>query len=309
VYAITFQGVERLVYERVPDPGLRAPTDAIVRVRAAGLCGSDLHPYFGRETGLDAGTVMGHELVGEVVEVGPAVREVAAGDRVVAPFSTSCGACFYCREGLTARCAHGQLFGWVQGGVGLHGAQAEWVRVPFADATLVPVPEGLDEVVALLAGDVLATAMFGVEQAGVRPGDLVVVVGCGPVGLLAVRAALAAGAREVVAVDPVAGRLELAERWGAVGAPPGDARESEATAVGAKRGRAGGPQTGRSIPPLHPVPGPSRRVHPCRRDRPKRVEAAVSRSGSPNDFSSPVAPAGGNRRSPDHHRSRGVRLR
>jgi len=219
--AITFHDVERLAHERVPDPVLAHPGDALVRVRVAGICGSDLHPYFGRERGLDRGTVMGHELLGEVVEVGADVRSFHPGDRVVAPFSTSCGACFYCRAGLTARCTRGQLFGWVQEGRGLHGAQAELVRVPLADGTLVAVPEGVDEAVALLAGDILSTAAFGADLAGVGEGDLVVVVGCGPVGLLAVRAAFERGAREVVAVDGVPSRLAVAERFGATPADLG----------------------------------------------------------------------------------------
>jgi len=220
--AITFQAIEHLAYETVPDPRIEEPTDVLVRVTAAGLCGSDLHPYFGRETGLDVGTVMGHEMVGEVVEVGPEVRGLARGDRVVTPFTTSCGDCFYCRDGLTARCEKGQLFGWVQDGAGLHGCQAELVRVPLADGTLVPVPGNLDEGVALLAGDILSTALFGADIAGVGRGDLVAVVGCGPVGLLAIRAALARGARAVVAVDPVASRRELAESFGAQAASPDD---------------------------------------------------------------------------------------
>lgn len=220
--AITFQAVEQLAYETVPDPQLQSPTDVIVRVAAAGLCGSDLHPYFGRETGLDAGTVMGHEMVGEIAEVGSDVLALKAGDRVVAPFTTSCGDCFYCRDGLTARCEKGQLFGWVQDGVGLHGCQAELVRVPLADGTLVEVPEGLDDGLALLAGDILSTALFGADIAGVGEGDLVAVVGCGPVGLLAIRAALARGARAVVAVDPVPSRRELAASFGAHAASPAD---------------------------------------------------------------------------------------
>lgn len=229
--AITFHDIEKLAYERVPDPGILDAGDAIVRVRAAGICGSDLHPYFGRERGLDPGTVMGHEFLGEVVEVGSGVRAFAVGDRVVAPFSTSCGDCFYCRTGLTARCLRGQLFGWVQAGKGLQGAQAELVRVPLADGTLVKVPEGVDDAVALLAGDILSTASFGADLAGVRSGDLVVVVGCGPVGLLTIRAALARGAREVVAVDSVPSRLRMADRFGAISAdfllgdPAGEVRE------------------------------------------------------------------------------------
>lgn len=214
--AITFQGIEALALETVPDPELVEPTDAIVRVAVAGICGSDLHPYFGRERGLDVGTVMGHELLGEIVQVGSAVADFAPGAQVVAPFTTNCGHCYFCRFGLTARCERGQLFGWVEDGVGLQGAQAEYVRVPFADATLVAVPDGLDEGVALLAGDILSTALFGVDLADVGEGDVLAVVGCGPVGLLAIRTAFAAKARAVVAVDNVPSRLEAAEHFGAV---------------------------------------------------------------------------------------------
>lgn len=215
--AITFQGVEDLAFDDVAEPVVQADSDAVVRVTVAGICGSDLHPYFGRETGLDHGTVMGHEFVGDVVATGSSVSGFSVGDRVVAPFTTCCGACFYCRSGLTARCTEGQLFGWVEGGTGLHGAQAEFVRVPLADSTLVSVPDDLDEAVALLAGDILSTATFGADLASVADGDVVVVVGCGPVGLLSVRTALDRGARAVVAVDQVASRLETAERFGATG--------------------------------------------------------------------------------------------
>jgi len=214
--AITFAGVQSLEYGTVPDPVLRDDHDVIVKVEAAGVCGSDLHPYLGRERGLDHGTIMGHELVGRVVEAGAGVERLAIGDRVVAPFTTSCAECWACRLGLTARCVRGQLFGWVQNGHGLHGAQAEYVRVPLADTTLVPVPATLpDAAVAVLAGDVLATAMFAAEMARIGAGDVVAVVGCGPVGLLAVRAALARGAGHVFALDSVASRLELAAELGA----------------------------------------------------------------------------------------------
>lgn len=213
--AITFQGVERLAYEDVPDAGLVDPTDVVVRVSTAGLCGSDLHPYFGREAGLDIGTVMGHELLGEIVEIGSEVTRWSLGDRVVAPFTTSCGACFYCGVGLTARCERGGLFGWVSGGEGLEGAQAELVRVPLADGTLVGVPDGLDDAVALLSGDILSTACFGADLAQVADGDVVAVVGCGPVGLLAVLAAFEAGAERVLAVDGVESRLAVAADFGA----------------------------------------------------------------------------------------------
>lgn len=213
--ALTYQGPESLTLDTVPDPTLLHPTDAIVRVDAAGVCGSDLHVYHGRETGLDRGTVMGHELAGVVVEVGSAVTSYRPGDQVTSPFTTSCGDCFYCRTGLTARCERGELFGWVEDGAGLHGVQAEYARVPLADSTLVAVPEGVAPELALLAGDVLATGFFGAEQAGASPGATVAVVGCGPVGLCAVLAARELGAERVLAVDPVAERRALAERFGA----------------------------------------------------------------------------------------------
>jgi threonine dehydrogenase-like Zn-dependent dehydrogenase len=226
--AITFRDVEQLQLQQLPDAGLLEPGDAVVAVHAAGICGSDLHPYLGRERGLDDGTVMGHEFVGRVVAVGREATSLRIGDRVVAPFTTSCGGCPMCQRGLTCRCVRGQLFGWVQDGRGLHGAQAEYVRVPLADTTLVQVPPGLeDDAVALLAGDVLATAMFGAELAGVRPGDAVAVVGCGAVGLLAIRAALARGAGTVVALDSVRSRLALAERFGAT---PVNVAEEDAVA-------------------------------------------------------------------------------
>ena len=221
--ALVFRGVERVALEEVPEPEIQGEGDVVVEVDAAGLCGSDLHPYFGRETGLDPGTVLGHEFTGRVVAVGSGVRSWSVGDRVVAPFTTSCGRCDLCRLGLTARCPEGRLFGWVQDGVGLHGGQARRVRVPLADGTLVAVPPELeDDALALLAGDILSTALFGVELAGVGPGDRVGVVGCGPVGLLSIRAALRREAGAVVAVDPVPDRRALAERFGATVAPVSD---------------------------------------------------------------------------------------
>lgn len=214
--AITFAGVEHLELLEVADPVLTEATDAIVEVEVAGICGSDLHPYLGREKGLDVGTVMGHEFIGRVVAVGSAVTAHKVGARVVSPFSTNCGECWACNAGLTSRCVRGQLFGWVEKGRGLHGGQAELVRVPLADSTLVAVPdEATDLAAVMLAGDVLATAMFGAELAGVSDGDTVVVVGCGPVGLLAIRAALARGAARVFAIDAVASRLALARDFGA----------------------------------------------------------------------------------------------
>ncbi len=214
--ALTFQGVEQVRFQSIPDPLVTDGGDVIVRTRMAAICGSDLHVYHGRETGLDHGTVLGHEFMGEIVEIGSRVERFRVGDQVISPFSTNCGDCFYCRSGLTARCEKGQLFGWRQSGQGLHGAQAEYVRVPLADSTLVSAPEDLPPEEVLLAGDVLSTGLFSAESAGVGDGSLVSVVGCGPVGLMAIAAARSLGSRIVFAVDSVHERLDLAADFGAV---------------------------------------------------------------------------------------------
>ena len=212
--AILFHAPRDVRCGTTSDPRLLDDRDCVVRVEVAGLCGSDLHVWHGRETGLDAGTVMGHEFVGTVVEAG---REASwrPGDRVVAPFSTSCGACFFCREGLTARCEKGRLFGWVQDGEGLHGGQAEFVRVPLADATLMPAPEGVPNEVALLLGDVMATGWHAAKAAAVRHDRAVAVLGLGPVGLCAVLAAIEQRAQRVLAFDAVPERLAFAAELGA----------------------------------------------------------------------------------------------
>ncbi|HEX7023710.1 MAG TPA: alcohol dehydrogenase family protein [Gemmatimonadales bacterium] len=214
--ALTYHAPKDLRVERVPDPVIREPTDVIVRVRLAGICGSDLHVWHGRETGLDAGTVMGHEFLGEIVAAGPEVARFRSGDRVVSPFTTSCGACFYCARQLPARCTRGQLFGWVEHGRGLHGGQAELVRVPLADTTLLRVPAGLAPEAALLLGDVLATGHHCAVMGGVSPGSTCAVIGCGPVGLMAVLSAVELGAGPVFALDTVPERLARAARFGAI---------------------------------------------------------------------------------------------
>jgi len=215
VKALTFQGVEKVRVDEVDPPVLLDDGDVIVRVEASAVCGSDLHVFHGRETGLDVGTILGHELVGDVVETSTTVQRLATGDRVVAPFSTSCGQCFYCGDGLTARCERGQLLGWVENGAGLPGVQAEYVRIPLADSTLVLAPDALPPELALLAGDILSTGLFAADLAEAGPGRAVAVIGCGPVGLMAIVAAREAGADPVLALDSIEERLELAERLGA----------------------------------------------------------------------------------------------
>ena len=221
--ALTFRGIEDIAFESVPDPRIEAPTDAVIRIEVSAICGSDLHPYFGRERGLDAGTVMGHEAVGEVVETGPAVTNVRAGDRVAMPFTTNCGECFYCRSGLTSRCVRGQLFGWVENGRGLHGLQAEYARVPLADSTLVRLPADIPSEIALLLGDVMSTGRFCAELAEVRKGGTYAVIGLGPVGVMAVIAARELGAANIYAVDTVPERRALAASYGATPLAPEEA--------------------------------------------------------------------------------------
>lgn len=213
--ALTFQGKEDVRYASVPDPRIIDPTDAIVRVGACAICGSDLHVYHEREKGIQVGTAMGHEFTGEVVEMGSAVRKHRRGDSVMSPFTVSCGQCFYCRQGLTCRCVKSQLFGWRENETGLHGGQAEYVRVPLADATLVSIPEGIIREEALLLGDVLSTGFYCARQAEVKPGGVYGVVGCGPVGLMAIIGAREMGAGEIFAIDSVPERLAKAAEFGA----------------------------------------------------------------------------------------------
>lgn len=213
--AITYHGPLDFRVETVPDANLLAPTDALVQVELAAICGSDLHVWHGRELGADPGTVMGHEFVGLVLETGKDVTRFRKGNRVACPFTTSCGTCFYCRAGLTARCEKGELFGWVERGKGLQGGQAALVRVPLADTTLVGVPEDLSAKAALLTGDVLSTGYHCTVQGDVGPGTVCAVLGAGPVGLMAILAARELGASRIFGLDLVPDRLEWATRFGA----------------------------------------------------------------------------------------------
>ena len=214
--ALTFGGKEIIAYSIVKDPELSDPSDAIVKITMAGICGSDLHVYHGRETGLDHGTVMGHEFTGIVEETGSAVKKFKKGSKVLSPFTTSCGECFYCRIGLTCRCEKGNLFGWVEKGHGLHGAQAAYIRVPMADSTLVPLSNDLSEKKGLLLGDIFSTGYFCADNAGIKPAGVYVVIGCGPVGLMTIIAAKHLGAKTLFAIDFVPERLAIAQKFGAI---------------------------------------------------------------------------------------------
>jgi len=215
--ALTFQGIRKIVFREVPDPIILHPTDVIIKNIYSAVCGSDLHVYHGRETGIDPGTVMGHEFVGEIIETGSDVQRFTTGDHVISPFTTNCGECFFCRNGMTARCVHGQLFGWVENGSGLQGVQAEFVRVPLADSTLVKYPGHIPAEKAMLAGDILSTGYYCADMAKVNRDGSYAVLGCGPVGLLAIMSAIEMGAGKIWAIDSIPYRLESA---GSLGAEP-----------------------------------------------------------------------------------------
>lgn len=221
MFGITFQEIEKVNFEIIPDPQIQEPHDVIVQVEMAGLCGSDLHPFWGREKGLLPGTVMGHELVGRIVDVGSDVKKLQMGDRVFAPFSTNCGHCFYCVKNLPSRCAYGQLFGWRGESGGLHGAQAQFVRVPLADGTLLPVPANVSHELALFLGDNLSTGYFCADMIEPQPEGAYVVIGCGNVGLMAILALRSKGCQNIIAIDSVEQRQELAASLGAIAISPG----------------------------------------------------------------------------------------
>jgi alcohol dehydrogenase len=213
--AVVFEDVGRLVIREVPEPTIEEPRDAIVRITAAGICGSDLHFLHGKAP-LTPGDTIGHEGVGVIEEIGSEVRHFRPGDRVVIAFDIVCGECWYCRNGQTALCEHFQMLGGGAFGGNLVGAQAEKVRVPSADVNLLSVPEGMEDERALFVGDILTTGYYGTAIAGIGPEDSVAVVGAGPVGFFCIQAAQVHGARQVLALDRLPDRLLLAEKVGAI---------------------------------------------------------------------------------------------
>ncbi|MFI8320505.1 zinc-dependent alcohol dehydrogenase [Streptomyces sp. NPDC085529] len=221
--AVTWQGRRKVSVQTVPDPEIREPTDVIVRITTSGLCGSDLHLYEVLGPFLDPGDVLGHEPMGVVEEVGPEVRRLAPGDRVVVPFNISCGTCAMCARGLHSQCettqvrAYGtgaSLFGYTKLYGQVPGGQAEYLRVPFGDTLPIPVPEGPPDDRFVYLSDVLPTAWQAVEYADVPPGGSVAVLGLGPIGDMAARIALLRGAGLVVGIDPVPERRDRAAARG-----------------------------------------------------------------------------------------------
>jgi 2-desacetyl-2-hydroxyethyl bacteriochlorophyllide A dehydrogenase len=233
--AVTFQAPGVVSVEERPEPELIDAGDAIVRIEATGVCGSDLHIYHGRVQ-IEPGFTIGHEYVGTVVAAGDAVSTVAVGDRVLGCFHTACGECWFCRRGLYQSCLHARTFGHGATLGSLQGTQADMALVPQANLVLRKVPEGMSSDVALFAGDVMGTGFHAVDASGVRPGDAVAILGLGPVGLCAVQAAKAVGAAAVFAIDTVPERLAVAESFGAT---PIHLTEEDARAIvrGATEGR------------------------------------------------------------------------
>lgn len=229
--ALTWHGKNDIRCETVPDPVIEDTRDAIIQVSSCAICGSDLHIYNGIIPQMQAGDVIGHECMGEVVEVGRDAGNLKVGDRVVVPFTISCGECFFCRRGLYSGCERSnrtadrarKVWGNAPAGLlgyshllgGYAGGQAEFVRVPFADVGPIKVPDGMTDEQALFLSDIFPTGYMAAEFCNIHRGDTVAIWGCGPVGQMAIRSAFLLGAERVIAIDTVPERLALAAAGGA----------------------------------------------------------------------------------------------
>jgi len=230
VKALCWHGVGDVRCEEVPEPAILNPQDAIIRVTATAICGSDLHLYNGMIPSMASGDILGHEFMGEVVETGSAVRRIASGDRVVVPFAIACGRCEPCLRTQFSLCDNSNpnasmlealygasgagLFGYSHLYGGYAGGQAEYVRVPYADLGPLVVPDGLDDEQVLFLSDIFPTGYMAAENCQIEPGDAVAVWGCGPVGQFAIRSAVLLGAERVIAIDRLPERLALAREAG-----------------------------------------------------------------------------------------------
>jgi len=214
--AVVLQAGNQFGLEDVPEPEILKNDDVIVRVTTAAICGSDVHAKHGLIPGIPVGTVMGHEFVGEIAEVGADVSRFKAGDRVAVPAGCFCGHCPACRRGEVQYCTNGGVWGGGElFGPGLGGAQTAYVRVPFADVCLTPIPDNVPDEQAVFVGDVFSTGYHAASEGHIRAGDTVVVFGCGPIGLGALVSAWQFGPKQVLAVDMLENRLALADQYGA----------------------------------------------------------------------------------------------
>jgi len=232
VKALRWHGKKDIRCDTVPDPTIEHPRDAIIKVSSCAICGSDLHLFDGFMPGMKSGDIMGHEFMGEVVEVGSANTALKIGDRVVVPFTIICGECDQCKRGNFSVCersnrnmnAAAKLFGHTTAGLfgythltgGYPGGQAEYVRVPYADKTHVKIPEGLTDEQVLFLGDIFPTGWQAAVQCDIEPTDIVAIWGAGPVGQMAIRSAVLLGAKQVIVIDCVPERLVMARAGGAV---------------------------------------------------------------------------------------------
>ncbi|WAL58258.1 zinc-dependent alcohol dehydrogenase [Thermocoleostomius sinensis] len=230
--AVCWHGAKDMRVETVPDPTILNPRDAIIKVSSTAICGSDVHIYDGFIPTMQPGDIIGHEFMGEVVEVGTEVKTLRKGDRVVVPFPISCGHCFFCQRDLWSLCDNSNpdtnawmieklyghspaaLFGYSHLFGGYAGGQAEYVRVPFADVGPIKIPDGLLDDQVLFLSDILPTGYMAAENCQIQPGDTVAVWGCGPVGLFAIKSAYLLGAERVIAIDRVPERLQMAREYG-----------------------------------------------------------------------------------------------
>lgn len=231
--ALTYHGKHDVRMETVPDPQIVNPRDAIIKITSTAICGSDLHLYDAYIPSLMKGDILGHEFMGEVVEVGSGNKKLKVGQRVVVPFTISCGSCFFCKKLQYSACDNSNpadkadmsekmygyqmsgLFGYTHLTGGYAGGQAEYARVPFSDVGPIVIPDGLDDDEVLFLSDILPTGWMAAENCDIEPGDTVAVWGCGPVGLFSVQSAFLMGAHRVIAIDHHPHRLELAKQMGA----------------------------------------------------------------------------------------------
>jgi len=228
--AVCWHGKYDVRVERVPDPQILNPHDAIVRVSSTAICGSDLHLYDGYIPTMKSGDILGHEFMGEVMEVGPEVKNLKAGDRVVVPFTISCGQCFFCKREMWSACDNTNpqagkaeflygfsgsgLFGYSHMMGGYAGGQAEYVRVPFANVGPFKIENGIEDEKVLFLSDIFPTGYMAAENCDIHPGDTIAVWGCGPVGQFAIKSAYLLGAERVIAIDNQPDRLLMAKKEG-----------------------------------------------------------------------------------------------
>jgi threonine dehydrogenase-like Zn-dependent dehydrogenase len=222
--AVVFHGIGDIRLDNVPEPKIKAPTDAIIRLTSSAICGTDLHMIRGTFTGMKPGTILGHEGIGIIEEIGSNVRNLKVGDRVVIPSTIGCGSCSYCRTGYYAQCDHANphgnnagtaFFGGPEATGPFDGLQAEYARIPYANVGLVKLPKEVTDDQAILISDIFPTGYFGAEIAEIQPGDTVAIFGCGPVGMFAIASAKLFGAGRIIAIDTIASRLEMARELGA----------------------------------------------------------------------------------------------